>query len=103
MSGGGVYFLGVSGTINLVQFDNNVSFGGPATGSALFADTGAVIDLNLSFFHDTSGASALLSTELIDVGSGGSITSSGGNHVIDSSWVHVTGFSPDLGDVPNGL
>jgi predicted outer membrane repeat protein len=102
-SGGGVYFRRVSATVNFVQFDNNVSFGGPTTGSALFADTGAAVDLNNSFFHDTQGASAQLHTELIDVGRGGSITSSGGNHVIDSSWVHVTGFSPALGDVPNGL
>jgi hypothetical protein len=74
-----------------------------ATGSALFADAGAAIDLNNSIFHDTQGKSAMLSTELIDVGSGGTITSSGGNHVVDSSWSHVSGFSPDLGDVPNGL
>jgi hypothetical protein len=60
-------------TINNVTFDDNVSYGGPTSGSALFVDGGAVVDLDNSDFDDTLGLSALLSTDLIDVGAGGLI------------------------------
>jgi hypothetical protein len=109
VSGGAVYLQGVDATIVNVDFDNNVSYGGVRSGSDLFTDTGAIVDLNESDFDDTLGLSAALSTDLIDVGDTlgtgstvGVISSSGGNSVWDSSWINITGFgfagSGDLGN-----
>jgi predicted outer membrane repeat protein len=107
VSGGGIYLRGpgLVGTIFSCFFDNNVSYGGPTSGSALFVDTGALVDLNLSDFDDSLGLSRQLSTDLIDVGGSpvGVIFSSGGNEVVDSSWMNVTNFgfagSGDRADV----
>jgi predicted outer membrane repeat protein len=106
VSGGGVYLSNVDATISNCEFDDNLSYGGPTTGSALFADTGATVDLYTDDFDDTSGLSSTLSTDLIDVGGSGSsmgvIRSSGGNTVWDGSWVNVTNFGfAGSGDVGN--
>lgn len=101
VSGGAVYVSAVDMTINNVFFDDNVSYGGPRTGSDLFATDAAMVILSNDDFDDSHGLSALLSTDLIDSSGGAVCSSAGGNEVADSSWVNIANFSPLIGDHGN--
>jgi predicted outer membrane repeat protein len=118
IAGGAIYLAGgftpagvptfLTGTIDSCDFDNNVSFGGAHSGSDLFVDSNATVDLNRSDFDDTLGLSTNLSTDLIDVGNTlsngviGVIFSSGTNFVWDNSWVAITNFGfAGSGDIGN--
>jgi predicted outer membrane repeat protein len=84
-------------TANHVSFNDNVSYGGDQSGSAIFVDNGATGYLENTLVDDTNNLSFLLNTDLLSH-SGGSLISLGHNLVVDHSFTHVTGFDATIGD-----
>ncbi len=103
VSGGAIYVRGTLTTINHVTFNDNISYGGPKTGSAIYSDTGADVYLHNTLVVDTNNISAAISTELLSKSAGGDFFTMGHNLVQDFSFINVTNFSDDIGDIGFGV
>jgi predicted outer membrane repeat protein len=101
VSGGGAFVSRSQMSVNHVTFNDNVSYGGPTSGSALEAALGAQVSLKNTLVVDTNGASSVLGVDLVD-SLNASIVSLGHNLVGDASWANIAGFARDLGDIPDG-
>jgi hypothetical protein len=104
LSGAAIYVQGqgLLLTINHVTFNDNVSYGGDQSGSAIFVDNGATGYLENTLVDDTNHLSFFLNTDLLShsFGSGaGALVSMGHNLVVDHSSIQVTGFDRTIGDI----
>ncbi len=103
VAGGGIYVLDELTTINHTTFNDNISYGGPKTGSAIFSDTGSSVYLHNTMVNDTNEISSAIATELLSKGGGGAFFSMGHNLVHDQSFINVTDFDDDIGDIAFGV
>ncbi|HEV3205194.1 MAG TPA: right-handed parallel beta-helix repeat-containing protein [Gemmataceae bacterium] len=85
-------------TINHVTFNDNISYGGDQSGSAIFVGESARGYLENTLVDDTNDLSFLLNTDLLSH-RGGSLISMGHNLVVDHSFNRVAGFDATIGDL----
>jgi predicted outer membrane repeat protein len=103
IGGGGIYVQNELTTINHTTFNDNISYGGPKTGSAIFSDSGSVVYLHNTMVNDTNEISSTIATELLSKGGGGLFKSMGHNLVHDQSFLNVDDFDDDFGDIAFGV
>ncbi len=100
--GGAIYVLNELVTINHVTFNDNIAYGGPDAGSAIFSDAGSDVYLHNTLVNDTNEISSIVATDLLSKGNGGDLFSMGHNLVHDFSFINVTNFDDDIGDIVLG-
>ncbi len=100
--GGALYLLEILATINHVTFNDNIAYGGPDAGSAIFADAGTNAYLHNTLVNDTNEISSIIATDLLSKGNGGELWTMGHNLVHDFSFTNVRNFSSDIGDIAFG-
>jgi predicted outer membrane repeat protein len=103
IGGGAIYVQGTLTTINHTTFNDNISYGGQKTGSAILSDSGAVVYLHNTMVNDTNEISSAIATELLSKVNGGLFKSMGHNLVHDFSFINVDDFDGDFGDIAFGV
>jgi hypothetical protein len=102
IAGGAIYVLNELTTINHVTFNDNISYGGPDSGSAVYSDANSNVYLHNTLVNDTNEISSAIATDLLSKGNGGNLFSMGHNLVHDFSFINVTNFDDDFGDIAAG-